>query len=308
MKKYRACFVALLLFGVLCGCGAGANTPGEIKFPQTTQELNEKTPFYFELEDQKDRMGDKLPLYRIAPRRTSKNASYYDGCLFKVFTGNINHISENDRFTKYDCNDGDTLEIYDNGCFIFNHNRSGTDTVNMSDDEIIALAEEYLKSNALLPDDFFVGKSLGGTYRDDGTPCMKSVGFYREIDGYEVCGRSDIIVEVDSDGIKAIYSIYSDYEFDRDVRCLSYEDVMEIDPLTEGQIVFDATQLKGEVEKVVIQDLKIMYYDSPVNQPELAYIQPVYQFQGLAVDSEGNSTDLYWTIAATKHNSKSKSI
>lgn len=111
-------------------------------------------------------------------------------------------------------------------------------------------------------------------------------------------GRSDITVEVDAQGIDAIYSIYSDYEFERNIRCLSYNELIDIDPLKEGQIVYDATKLNAEVSKIIIKEFKIMYYDSPINQPELSYIQPVYQFKGVAVDSEGNGTDYYWTISA----------
>jgi hypothetical protein len=41
-----------------------------------------------------------------------------------------------------------------------------------------------------------------------------------------------------------------------------------------------------------------MYYDSPVNQPSLIYIQPIYKFTGKIYDSDGNSTDYNWVVQA----------
>ena len=84
--------------------------------------------------------------------------------------------------------------------------------INIPDEQVVELAEQYLKDNDLLPNGFTVGKSLGSTYDENGKPLMKSVGFYREIGGYEVYGRSDIVAEVDAQGINAIYSIYWDPE------------------------------------------------------------------------------------------------
>ena len=100
--------------------------------------------------------------------------------------------------------------------------------INIPDEQVVELAEEYLKNNDLLPNGFTIGKSLGGTYDENGKPLMKSVCFCREIGGYEVYGRSDITVEVDAQGIDAIYSIYSDYEFERNIRCLSYNELIDI--------------------------------------------------------------------------------
>lgn len=297
MRKFFACIIMLILLFGLCAC-QGNTKVRKIKFPKTAQELHDRVPFEFNIGDYKDMMGKNLPLYKIVRRRTPKNEKYYDGCLFKAFAGSINETIKRDRFTKYVCNDGDSLEIYDDGNYVFTSKRSSKETIRTSDQEIILLAEEYLKNNALLPDGFKAGKTLGGTYNADGTPVMKSVGFYHKINGYEIYGRSDITVEIDAYGICAIYSIYSNYEFEKNVRCLSYEEVLDIDPLQEGQILYDPAKLKGKIDSVIINELKIMYYDSPFNQPELNYIQPIYQFKGTAFDGDGNSTDYYWTISA----------
>ena len=299
MKKILVCVIILMIISGLCACKKKvSNLPNKIDFPQIAQEIHETVPFEFELGNQKNELGKEIGLYKIKPRRTIKNSEYYDGYLFKLFCGNIIRSTEYKQYTKYTCSDSDTLEIYNSGSFIFSHNRDCTEVINIPDEQVVELAEEYLKSNDLLPNGFTVGKSFGGTYDENGKPLMKSVGFYREIGGYEVYGRSDITVEVDAQGINAIYSIYSDYEFERNIRCLSYNELITIDPLKEGQIVYDATKLNAEVSKIIIKEFKIMYYDSPINQPELSYIQPIYQFKGIAVDSEGNRTDYYWTISA----------
>lgn len=82
------------------------------------------------------------------------------------------------------------------------------------------------------------------------------------------------------------------------MKSLTFDEILDISPLKEGQIIYDATKLSGEVERVVIDDLQIMYYDSPVNQPELTYILPIYKFKGKIYDVDGNFTDYYWAIQA----------
>ena len=299
LEKILVCVIILTIISELCACKKKvSNSQNKIDFPQIAQEIHGTVPFEFELGNQKNELGKEIGLYKIKPRRTIKNSEYYDGYLFKLFCGNIIRSTEYKQYTRYTCGDGDTLEIYNSGSFIFSHNRDCTKVINIPDEQVVELAEEYLKNNDLLPNGFTIGKSLGGTYDENGKPLIKSVCFCREIGGYEVYGRSDITVEVDAQGIDAIYSIYSDYEFERNIRCLSYNELIDIDPLKEGQIVYDATKLNAEVSKIIIKEFKIMYYDSPINQPELSYIQPVYQFKGVAVDSEGNGTDCYWTISA----------
>lgn len=296
MKKI-ACMLAVFVF-TLCACKQeNLYYNDKIQFPQMAQELHGDVPFEFSLKNKKEIIGKELSVYKIIHRRNKKNAEYYDGCLFKTFELNINKSVDYEHYTKYFCNDNDTLEIYDAGSYIFSHNRKSNDIVTLSDDEAIILAEKFLKDHALLPNGFVVGKTLGGTYKN-GEPLKKTVGFYHEIDGYEVYGRSDIIVEIDSIGINAVYSIYSEYEFEQKVKSLSLDEILAISPLKEGQIIYDATELSGEVERVVIDDLQIMYYDSPVNQPQLTYIQPIYKFKGKIYDVDGNSTDCYWVIQA----------
>lgn len=297
MKKI-VCMLAVFVF-TLCACKQENLSYNEkIQFPQMAQELHGDVPFDFSLKNKKEIIGKELSIYKIIQRRNEKNAEYYDGCLFKTFSANVYKTVEYEHYTKYFCNDNDTLEIYDTGSYIFSHNRNSNDIVTLSDDEAIILAEKFLKDYALLPNGFVAGKILGGTYNKNGEPLKKTVGFYHEIDGYEVYGRSDITVEIDSIGINGVYSIYNEYEFEQKVKSLTFDEILDISPLKEGQIIYDATKLSGEVERVVIDDLQIMYYDSPVNQPELTYILPIYKFKGKIYDVDGNFTDYYWAIQA----------
>lgn len=298
MKKLFAFLLALFVLTLSACKQENLSYNEKIQFPKIDQESHGEIPFNFELGSKKEIIGKELSLYKVTPRRDEKNAENYDSFLFEVFEVSIDKSVKNEHFTKYFCNDGGTLEIYNSGSFIFSHNRKKQKIVELSDNEIITIAEKFLRDNALLPEGFTVGKVLGGTYNGKGEPLKKTVGFYHEIDGCEVYGRSDIIVEVDSLGINSIYSIYSEYEFEQKIKCLTYDEILDISPLKEGQIVYDSTKLTSAGEYVIFEDVEIMYYDSPVNQPKLTYIQPVYKFIGKIYDIDGHSTDYYWIIQA----------
>ena len=292
-------FMLMLVLVTSCACKHEMSSYEEkIQFPQLAQELHSNIPIEFDLGDKKEILGMELSVYKIIPRRDENNAEYYDGCLFKIFESNINNIDEKEYYTKYYCDNNDIIEIYNEGSFVFSHNRKSKDIVELSEYELVSMAENYLKDNALLPYGFVAGKRLGGTYNEKGEPLKRTIGFYREIDEYDVYGRSDITVEIDSSGVNGVYSIYSEYEFDRKVKSLSYDEILNISPLKEGQVTYEASELSGEAEYIIIDDVEIMYYDSPVNQPSLIYIQPIYKFTGKIYDSDGNSTDYNWVVQA----------
>lgn len=299
MKKWALVCLAALTAMSMAACRM--NHVEEIVFPQAVSTSDEDISIQFDLSDEDAQLlGQELPLYKIVPRRDPEDTDYYDGCLFKLFAGSVQETVEKEHYTIYYCNDGDQLEIYENGSFVYRRGNYSNDILELSDDAVVQMAKEYLEQNGLLPDGFVAGETLGGTRNADGTFVMKSVGFFRKIDGYAMYGRSDITVEIRADGISAVTSVYNDYAFDRNVSCLSYEDVQTLDPLEYGQVVYDGNGLSGRPDHIVLNDFEIMYYDSPVNQPDLSHIQPVYQFKGEIFDKSGNSTDYYWTVPAMR--------
>lgn len=303
MRINRIISVFLTLTALLCLLlsACSGNRVVEIEFPQMVTMSYEDIPLQFDLSDEDIQLlGQELPLYKIVPRRNQDNAASYDSNLLDMFAGNIQETVEYERYTSYRYDNGDCLDIYENGSYSYRRGNYSDDILELSDDAVVQMAKEYLEQNGLLPDGFVAGETSGGTQNGDGTFLMKSVGFFQEIDGYRMDGRADVTVEVRADGISAVTSIYNDYAFDRNVPCLSYEDVQTLDPLEYGQIYYNYDKLSGAAERVVFREVEIKYYDSPVNQPELSHIQPVYQFKGEMFDTSGNSTEYYWTIPAMR--------
>ena len=292
-RKILWCLAASMLILVSC-----QSKPRQITFPQITIELNEGVTIQFQLsEDKQALLGQKLPLYKVVPLRNRKNAADYDDKLIKLFIGDIKKEVKQGRYTEYVGGSGDRLDIYKNGCYYYRKSDYDNLPLNMTDEEVLKLAHEFLSDNALLPEGFEAANIVGWRTLND-TITTKSAGFFQEIGGYDMWGRSDIEVEVGTGGIGAVVGIYSDYDFLRNVACMSYEKVQKLDPRKNGQIVYEIDKVPGEIKSIILDDVKIMYYDSPMNQPKLKHIQPIYQFSGTITDIEGNKADYYWTIEA----------
>lgn len=301
------CAVLLIIF-TLSSCNTGKKY-GEIKFPKMLAEVHGKVSVEFDLSDDSiNLLGQELSVYKVITRKKDIDGKDYDSYLIATFGGKVTKVEEYDYYKRYCFSDNNCLEVYDKGSYIYYNNSGSDDAIKMADEEVYNVAQDFLEKNALLSEGFFAGDSLGGnecyTLLLDGTIrreyIMRSVGFFHEIEGYNVYGRSDTTVEVIADGIGSVYSIYSDYVFDSKVSCMSYDDIMQLDISEEGQITYDTSKLPGVAKRVVFDDVEIMYYDSPVNQPELEYIQPIYQFSGEIEDESGNKTKYYWTIPAIK--------
>ena len=303
MKKIICyCFMMMLIF--LTACSQEKLSKEVIQFPQMASRIHGSIPVEFSLDDDAVRvLGQDRPVYRIVTRKTEKgteDGTYYDGCLFKVFANDVEKTTAREGYTRYECRNGDRLDIYDKGSYVYRRKGDSAQPLSLSDAEAIQQATAYLRTNALLPDGFAASQTLGGTKTDTGAFLTKTIGFFRKIDGCDFYGRSDITVEIDALGVRMVSSIYSDYVFDQNVACRSYEEVKKLHPLQQGQIVYDTSKLSGEADHIQLENVTVLYYDSPVNQPELSSIQPVYQFSGKIFDKSGEATDYYWTVAAIK--------
>lgn len=283
-----------------------------IQFPQmSAQKHDSTTTISFELDSKsKNSLGQELPKYKIiSPRKSDKD--YYDGCVFKIIDsflysneiiGNVSSETKKDgEYTRYyydKCNS--ELIIYENGSFAFRMLSPKEEKLTLTDEEVIKIAEDFVKTSGLCPSGFTRGEKLGQTVINKTDVIMKSVGFYRNITDCNVYGKSEIIVEVRASGITAFSSVYSEYKDYKTVKCLSYEEIKNIDVFSKGQLSYDVSKLVNKANSIVFKEVETAYYDSPINQPNLGYIKPIYRFKGLISDGIGNSTECVWSVEAEK--------
>lgn len=302
MKKI---LLILVLLAIILGCVSCTKYNESTKivpisFPQLAAELHSTSTIRFDFsEDELEVFGNEMPVYKIISRKRNNDSSY-DSNLLNIFNIDYEEMEAKEHFTTYRCKNGDTLEIYKNGSYIYTKNSARNEIITLSDEDAVKIAQEYLTDKNILPSNFVPGKKLGKMIINNKDIVMKSVGFYNEIDGYDMYGRSDISVEISADGVSAVSSIYNDYQFDRNISCLTYGEIKQLNPTEHGQAVYEVDKVSSQIDEIVFNDVKIMYYDSPVNQPDLSHIQPVYQLIGKIIDSDGKTTDYYWTIPAIK--------
>lgn len=277
-----------------------------INFPETAGAVPDNLVMQLQIPDEKKALlGQALPVYKIVPRRTDEN---YDQEILDLFDFIPDEIDKEDDCTTYKIGNFDKcLTIYQNGCFFYRIDFSNYSEIplTMTDDEILSEGEAYLRSKNLLPENFYVGSQFGGITRgapnEEGSFYMvKTMGYFQEIDGYAMLGRSDVSIGFWEGGIAQVSSVYSNYTFDRNIVCKSYEQVVSDakEYAKHGSFTYDMNIIKSEIETIVLNDVEIRYYDSPINQPENTHIQPCYRFSGSATDQEGNVSAAYWTIQA----------
>jgi hypothetical protein len=95
--------------------------------------------------------------------------------------------------------------------------------LNISEDDAIKFAENFLIENDLLPDDFKFYQTAKTTFNGDNIVGI-TVGFTREIDKHEVIGLSKITVSIDSEGIYKVVLAYSNYDKRIKMKTMSHDE------------------------------------------------------------------------------------
>lgn len=299
-KKLGLWGLAALLFGMIFTIKSLSIS--RIIFPEITIDYPNEILLQLP-EEKKALLGQKLPVYKALPQRTGEN---YDQKILDLFDFVPDEVIKDADSKTYRIGDFDkSLKIYNNGCFYYRISRSHYDDIplTMTDEEILTEGEAYLRAKNLLPENFYAGRKFGGTIQGDDTGSyykVKTMGFFQEIDGYDMWGRSDVSVGFWEGGIAEVSSVYSNYTFDRRITCKSYEQVVkESKEYTKhGMFEYDTEIIKSKVKTVIFNNVEILYYDAPMDKPENTHIQPCYQFSGTAIDQKGNTSPAYWTIQA----------
>lgn len=181
-----------------------------------------------------------------------------------------------------------TLLLYNNGSYMYRSNNKEDKEINLSDDSCIEIAENFLKENGLLPDEFSSSGIGYDTLTDLSHPedeiiIAKQIYFSRNIDNIEVDGNSKIYVSIDSNGeISEAYSAYRDVD-DR----VSVNEVIEL-----GEAVDKVLNSKGFIaveenaDKVVLENVEIIYWEDSAEFSTNSTIQPVYKITGKSYQGE----------------------
>lgn len=239
--------------------------------------------------------GKEINLYKIVSRRING----YDEDLLEKFQMENYIVSDDpeDYITTYKTADK-RLRIYNDGSFTFSLTRISVDEpLTVSFDELKVMAEEYLESKDLLPENFYQQGYTKSEVSSGGETIVPRMGpsFVRKIDGYTVYGSSFIDTDYDNQGLRSIYSIYSDYVFDRVAQTISFEDAYSL-MLGRGKHVQNSykEQLSGEVDKIILNNARLAYYD--VGRKG-THILPCYILEGIAYAGEETTEFQSWVMA-----------
>jgi|GEM_PF-2166085 len=221
--------------------------------------------------------------------------SYDDSDLLAAF--NITDYSKNDKsgYLIYENNKAE-LRIYDSGQFLYyskmNNILTLNEKINLSDEECIKKAREFLEKNQLLNMDVFnisvndITKTNAANLDDEDT-IGKDVYFSRSINGSEVYGISRIIVTIAPNGeISEVRSLYRDTGNSIEAKVKSIEEAIESVENHDAMI-----EIEPGVERVDLEKLEIVYWEDSSPKSETQYIQPVYRFIGKGYTSDGEESN-----------------
>ncbi len=238
--------------------------------------------------------GKELNIYKIiSPQMTEKTNH-----LLKIFEMENYSITEYTYSTDYDTAEK-RLTMYPDGSYSFNYKRDLRESVNFTLEELIPIAENDLTELGLMPDNFYQGGQSGYRLSDGETePIVLSFGpsFYREIDGYTVYGSSFIRTEYDNQGLLEIFARYSDYTFDRTVTALDFEEAYSLIRSEYAQNSFEDLTI-GEIDKIILDDVRLVYYDTGDISDPGTHILPCYVFEGMAYSGEETTEFQSWVMA-----------
>lgn len=302
MKAIKLSATILSMAILLSSCG---NIPGKLKkpeFPELALALDiDKAELDIQLTDTE--LASELPVYRVTNVKMSQEKV---DTLLSVFgftnpTVAIGQDISNRTQTTYTEGDKE-LRVINDGHYVYLDRMKREDIpVSLSDEEVKKQAETFLRDNSLLPEGFSVRGVGYSTIETDIDPepqiVEKTVGFFRKIDGYDVYGRSDIMVTYNEYGITEVYSIYNNYELYCVMECKTLEEAQSDILSPDSWISTDAAEF-GQARNIQITECEIIYYDKAHTSSD--FIQPCIAFIGTITDEKGNSARFSSTVPALK--------
>lgn len=238
--------------------------------------------------------GKELNIYKIVSRRTSG----YDSQLLQLFEIEDYSKKESTYYTTYETEDKE-LEVYSDGSFSFKNKRQDSNVpVTFTLEEITPIAEAHLRELGLMPDNFYPnGRSSEILSGLEIEPIVTTLGpnFSRKIDNIPVYGTS-IHTEYDNQGLLTLDCMYSAYTFDRTVIALDFEEAYSLIRSEYAKNSFEDLTI-GEIDKIILDDVQLYYYDTGNISDPGTHILPCYIFEGTAYSGEETTEFESWIMA-----------
>lgn len=299
--KRKLFMLVLFSFLLMAGCGGKetkAITPAAFAQPGEETDNNFKEVICSVFWDEIG-FGETLPVYKILPREANQQALLDE---FGFTTGYEETKAETSTLFSQG---SQKLTLYSFGSFSFQKERNLSDPeeLTMSDELIFAEADDYLKKNFPLPQDFKREPDIKKTTvtnlsTDEKVVVGKAVQYERVINGCRMIGNTRIRVQYDKDGISSVVSLYNNYEQDVSLPALRPKEAF--DKIFSPEALFVADPMPdgfGRERSLCIDKVELVYYDDPTN-PDLTHIQPCYRFSGVIQDENGNRVNCYAVVLA----------
>lgn len=307
INKSRLIFyITAFALGLLCVL-LSCRIPASIRFDKSDALWPERSAIHFNADDaERSDCGITLPIYSVKSRKDKG----YDKRLLSLFGMDDTQISHGSGYVEYS-KDGRRLIIYGKGSFIYSDLRNADAPVSLTDDEIAAGAEDFLRSNGLMPDGFGFSEVCTAVYSDrtSGNESkryenQRSALFYRELNGYPVIGKSHISVTYSGGEICRVESMYNDCKKDSKFNTISYDQAVKTVLERDNDVSLDYdTYIVAEPGAVNINEVSIVYYENAFDS-EQTTLQPCYVFSGtvtgLAPDGQTAETGCNIIISALR--------
>lgn len=181
------------------------------------------------------------------------------------------------------------LTVYDNGCLDF-YTIEGTPlcNVSVSDEECKRLANEIINELGIFPEGYTFYGIVYGTCNDLEKPedqmiISKEVVFTREVDNIDVYGNSKVSVKITDEGTIQSITVNS-----RNIeKKETFNEINTINEAIENLKNYDGyINIPEGSTKLIIDDVKICYWEDSTIENGNNTIQPVYEFTGKAYDDQ----------------------
>lgn len=194
---------------------------------------------------------------------------------------NVSNINEN----TITYGDDNKLMVNNNGCFYyFKKQKNDLNEITLTDEECKTLANKIVNELEIFPEGYTYYGIIYGTGYNINSPeniftVSKEVVFTRKIDNTNVYGNSKVSIKlIDNGDIQSISVNYRDIESkESSDNIVSVEKALDKINNFEGFIT-----VPDETTKIIIDDIKISYWEDSSKSYENNTIQPVYEFTGKA--------------------------
>ncbi|GEM_PF-5198718 len=272
------------------------------------------------------KLGEEAPTKNF-DYEYDKNISFTGDCeVFKLVSKDIDKEKFKELAKKFSINIDDVAKILYNdtsknfyfgteisylsveksGKLIYSLNRKSDPTKKgkfkpLSDNEAIKAAKDFLKSNGLLPNEFYVSSVVDGLVSEyaDGTKDLENrqVIFHRKVNSKEVLGVSRIQVDVGENGlIERVASLYSDIEPYTKYKLIDINTAVDSLKKDKGLEIFNSGK---QPKKCKINKIELTYFENS-NVKDNSYLYPVYKFTGQTIDEDGKEAEYTGIIQAVE--------